>query len=220
MSVSASSPSRCCVEISTRSISTGRWMPVLVDLVAHRHLRLAVGAQVRQHVRLAHGRQALRELVRQHDRQRHQLLGLARGVAEHHPLVARADPVDRVGVAVLGLERLVDALRDVRRLLVDRHHHAARLCVEAVLGARVADVRDRLADDRADVDVRLGRHLARDDHEAGRDERLAGDAALGVVLQDGVEDGVGDLVGDLVGMPLGDRLGRELERARAHRAEP
>ena len=62
--------------------------------------------------------------------------------------------------------------------------------------------------------------LARDDHEAGRDERLAGDAALGVVLQDGVEDGVGDLVGDLVGMPLGDRLGRELERARAHRAEP
>ena len=152
--------------------------PVLVDLVAHGHLRLAVGAQVRQHVRLAHGRQALRELVRQHDRQRHQLLGLARGVAEHHPLVARADPVDRVGVAVLGLERLVDALRDVRRLLVDRHHHAARLCVEAVLGARVADVRDRLADDRADVDVRLGGHLARDDHEAGRDERLAGDAAL------------------------------------------
>ena len=141
-------------------------------------------------------------------------------VAEHHPLVAGADPVDRVGVAVLGLERLVDALRDVRRLLVDRDHHAARLGVEAVLRARVADVRDRLADDRADVDVRLGGHLARDDHEAGRDERLAGDAPFGIVLQDGVEDGVGDLVGDLVGMPLGDGLGRELEGACAHRAEP
>ena len=60
------------------------------------------------------------------------------------------------------------------------------------------------------------RDLAGDDDEAGRDERLARDAAVGVVRQDGVEDGVRDLVGDLVGMPLGDRLGRELVRARAH----
>ena len=72
----------------------------------------------------------------------------------------------------------------------------------------------------ADVDVGVGRDLASDDHEAGRDEGLAGDAALGIVRQDGVEDGVGDLVGDLVGMTLGDRLGRELERAGAHRVEP
>ena len=192
---------------------------VLVDLVAHRHLRLAVGPQVRQHVGLAHLGEPVRDAVRELDRQRHQLLGLVRGVAEHHPLVAGADPVDRVEVAVLHLERLVDALRDVGRLLVERHDHAARLGVEAVLGARVADVGDRLAHEPRDVDVRRRRDLAGDDDEARRDQRLAGDATLGVVGEDGVEDGVGDLVGDLVRVPLGDRLGAEAERARHSSAE-
>ncbi len=191
--------------------------PVLVDLVAHGDLRLPVRAQVRQHVRLADLREPPRELVREHDRERHQLLRLVARVPEHHPLVAGADPVDRVHVAVLGLVRLVDALRDVRRLPVDRDHHAAGLGVEPVLGARVADVLDRVADDRANVDVRLRRDLARDDDEPRGDERLAGDAPVHVVLQDGVEDGVGDLVGDLVGVPLRHRLRRELERAGRHR---
>ena len=147
--------------------------------------------------------------MREHDRHRHELLGLVRRVAEHHPLVARADEVERIGVAVLRLVRLVDALRDVGRLPVDRDDDAAGLEVEAVLGARVADLGDRLADDRANVDVGLGRDLAGDDDEAGGDQRLAGDAAVGVVGEDRVEDGVRDLIGDLVRMALGDRLRRE-----------
>ena len=108
-------------------------------------------------------------------------VSLAR-VAEHHPLVAGADPVERVVVAgvVLHLVRRVDALRDVGRLLVDRDDHAARVGVEAVLGARVADLARSAARTSArDVDVGLGRDLAGDDDEAGRDERLAGDAAVG-----------------------------------------
>ena len=44
----------------------------------------------------------------------------------------------------------------------------------------------------------VGRDLAGDDDEAGRDQRLAGDAPVRVVREDGVEDGVRDLVGDLV----------------------
>ena len=52
----------------------------------------------------------------------------------------------------------------------------------------------------------VGRDLAGDDDEARRDQRLAGDAPLGVVGEDGVEDGVRDLVGDLVRVALGDRL--------------
>ena len=62
---------------------------------------------------------------------------LAGRVAEHHPLVARADPVERIVVAGVVLELVghVHALRDVGRLLVDRDHDAARLGVEAVLGA-------------------------------------------------------------------------------------
>ena len=158
----------------------------------------------------------LHDPVRELDRQRHQLVGLVRGVAEHHSLVAGADAVERVVVAVLRLEGVVDALRDVGRLLVDRDDDAARLGVEAVLGARVADLPDRLADEPRNVDVGLGRDLAGDDDEAGRDQRLAGDAAGRIVPEDGVEDGVRDLVGDLVGVALGDRLRGEGERARSH----
>ena len=196
---------------------------VLVDLVADRHLRLPVRAQVRQDVpSLRTSRKPARELVGEHDRQRHQLRRLVGRVAEHQPLVAGADAVERIVVArvVLHLERGVDALRDVGRLLVERDDHAAGLGVEAVLGARVADLLDPLAHEARDVDVGLGRDLARDDDEAGGDERLAGDATLGVVGEDRVEDGVRDLVGDLVGVALGDRLGGEGERARRHRRNP
>ena len=139
-------------------------------------------------------------------------------VPEHHPLVARADLVERVVVAgvVLYLVGRVDALRDVRRLLVERDDHAARVRVEAVLRAVVADLADLLADEPRDVDVGLGRDLARDDDETGGDERLAGDAPLRVVREDGVEDRVRDLVGHLVGMALGHRLGGEEECALSH----
>ena len=154
--------------------------------------------------------------MREHDRQRHELVRLVRRVAEHHPLVAGADPVQRVLVAVLLLEGVVDALRDVGRLLVDRDDDAARVGVEAELRARVADLRHLPAHEPRDVDVRVGRDLAGNDDEAGRDERLARDAAVRILGENGVEDGVGDLVGDLVRMTLGDRLGGEGEGALRH----
>ena len=146
----------------------GALAPVLVDLVAHRDLRLPVRPEVREDVGLAHLREPARELVREHDRHRHQLGRLGRRVAEHHPLVAGADPVERVVVAgvVLHLEGVVDALRDVGRLLVEGDDHAAGLGVEAVLRARVADLRDPLAHEPRDVHVRRGRDLAGDDDEA------------------------------------------------------
>jgi hypothetical protein len=117
--------------------------------------------------------------VGERDRQRHQLLRLPAGEAEHHPLVTRAGPVEWVVVpwVVLHLVGRVDALGDVRRLLVDRDDHTARVRVEAVLGAVVADLADLLADERRDVDVGLGRDLSGDDDEAGGHQRLAGDPA-------------------------------------------
>src|SRR5581483_5602928 len=152
----------------------------LVLLVAQRDLRLPVRAQAREDLRLAHLAKPLREPVRKHDRHRHELVRLVDGVAEHHPLVAGALPVERVLVAVLLLVRMVDALRDVGRLLVDGHHHAARVGVEAVLRTRVADLGHLPAHEPRDVDVRLGRDLTGDDDEAGGDERLACDAAVRV----------------------------------------
>ncbi len=196
-------------------------VPVLVGLVADRHLGLPVGPQVRQDVGLAHLGEPAADQVRQHDRHRHQLVGLVARVAEHHPLVARTLTVERIGVAgvVLRLVGRIHALRDVGRLLVQRDDHAARVGVEAVLRAVVADLADLLAHEPRDVDVRLGRDLAGDHDEPGRDQRLARDTPQRILGEDGVEDRVRDLVGHLVGVPLGDGLRREQERARGHDAE-
>ncbi len=164
-----STPSACWVEMRIFSTATG-----LLVHVAHRHLRLAVGSQVVEHVGLAHRGQALGKTMREVDRHRHQLRGLVARVAEHHALVAGAHQVDGVdALAVLDLERLVDALRDVRALLVDAEHHAARLGVEAVLRAGVADVGDDAAHDRGDLDVAVSADLAADDDQAGGGEALA-----------------------------------------------
>ena len=78
-----------------------RPVAVLVELVAHRDLRLAVGPQVVERAVLAHLGEAAGEPVREHDRERHQLGRLVDGVAEHHALVARADAIERIARAVL-----------------------------------------------------------------------------------------------------------------------
>ena len=73
----------------------------------------------------------------------------------------------------------------------------------------VADAVDGLAGDLGDLDVGRRADLAGDDAQARGDHRLAGDAAVGILGEDGVENGVGDLVGHLVGMALGDAFGGE-----------
>ncbi len=147
------------------------------------------------------------------DRQRHEDIGLAAGVAEHHPLVARAQAVEVVGVgAAPELQALVDAAGDVGRLLVDGDHDAAGVAVEAGARPVVADGLDRLPGDVGDVDVGVGPQLAGHHDQACGDERLAGHAGMlrvGVAHEDRIEDGVGHLVRDLVGVPLRDRLGGE-----------
>ncbi len=64
------------------------WTAGLV--IFHGDLTLAVGPQVVHQPLLAHGGQPLGQLVGQRDGQRHKLLCLPAGVAEHHPLVAGA----------------------------------------------------------------------------------------------------------------------------------
>ena len=100
-------------------------------------------------------------------------------------------------------------LRDVGRLLVDRVDHRAGVGREAEVGVRVADAADRLPGDVGDVDPDLRRDLAGDEDEPRVDQRLAGDAPVGIVGEHGVEDAVRDLVGDLVRVALRHRLGGE-----------
>jgi hypothetical protein len=171
--------------------------------VLDRHLGLAVGPQVGQGLVLAHARHLARQQVGEVDRHRHQLRGLIAGEAEHHSLVA-------------GTAR-VDAPRDVRRLLVDRHDDATGVGVEAKAGAVVARLLNGLPDDIPELDVGIGGDLADHKGEAGGDGRLAGHPAKRILGHDGVEDRVGDLVGDLVRMPLGHRLRREEVRRTLHR---
>ena len=104
--------------------------------------------------------------------------------------IARARHVELVVVARVGarLVSLVDALGDVRRLLVDGGDHRARVAVEPVHGVVVADAVDGLADDLRHVHVGRGRNFPGHHDEAGVDEGLAGDAPVGVVRQHGVEN--------------------------------
>ena len=173
--------------------------------VDHRHLGLAVGAQVRHRADPPHLRQSLGEAVGQPDRQRHEIGRLVAGVAEHHPLVAGALGVERVLAAGSGaeLEGRVHALRDIGRLGVERDQHAAGLPVEAVGVVVVADLAHGLAHDGRNVDVGRGGHLARHHDQTGGQERLAGHPAGRVPFQHGVEHGVGNLVRHLVRMALG-----------------
>ena len=175
-------------------------------VVLDRDLRLAVGPQIVDQTLLAHGGQALGQLVGQRNGQRHELRRLVAGEAEHHALIARA-VVERAVAGLLALERLVDAEGNVRALLVDVRDDGAGLAVKAVFCAVVADLAHGLAHDLRDVDVAVGRDLAHDVHDAGRDRAFAGDAAVRVLRQNGVEDRVGDLVADLVGMSLRDGFG-------------
>ena len=182
-----------------------------VTVIGDGDLRLAVGAQVGELVVLAHPGEALGEPVREVDGQRHELGRVVAGVAEHQALVARALLVEQVVDVAAGavLVRRVHALGDVGRLGADGDRHAAGAAVEAFLRAVVADLEDGLAHELRDLDVAARRHLTRDVHEPGRDERLDRHPRLGVDGQQGIEDRVADLVADLVRVPLGDGLGRE-----------
>ncbi len=175
--------------------------------VAHRDLALGVGAQEGQAAVLAQLGLALDQAVRVVDRRGHQLGRLVAGVAEHQALVAGAG----VQVVVAGV---VHALGDVVGLLVVADHHGAALVVDAVLGVVVADALDGVARDLDVVDVRVGRDLAGQHHQAGVGQRLGGHAAARVLLEDRVEDRVRDLVGHLVGVAFGNGFGSEEEIVR------
>src|SRR5690606_40679237 len=113
----------------------------------------------------------------------------------------------------------VDALRDVARLLTEGVDHRAGVAVEALVRVVVTDVEHDLADDLLDLDERVARDLARDHDQAGFRQGFAGDAALRVLCDIGVENRVRHLGSDLVRMALRDGLGRKAIRL-AHRAPP
>ena len=177
-----------------------------VAFVAYGDLALAVGPEVVDSAALADLRETAGQGVGERDGERHQLLRLLAGVAEHHALVAGADLVDGF-IVVPYLQRPVHPEGDIVRLGVYGDDYTAGRGIEAELGPGVSDLGYLLAHQGRNVHVGRGGDLTRHDDEARGDERLAGHPAHRVVGEGGVEDGVGDLVRDLVRMAFGDGLG-------------
>ena len=175
---------------------------VRVPVILDGELGLGVRAEVRHQLRLlvADVGQDLQQEVAEVQGQRHIVLGVAAGVAEHHALVA--------GALVIGLGALHAAV-DVGALLVQGGHHAAGVPVEHVLGLVVADAVDGVADGGLDIDIGFGLDLAHHHDHARGAEALARDLGFGVLAEELVQDGVADLVGHFVGMAFGNRFGGE-----------
>ena len=143
------------------------------------------------------------ELVGEADRERHQFLGVVASVTEHHALVASTLFCCVLAFGCLG----VNALGDIRRLLVHSDEHGAALVIELQVWVHVADVLDGVAGNFLKINNSLGGEFATDDDEACVYERFACDTAVRVLGEAGVEDGVGNLVGDLVRVAFRNRFG-------------
>jgi hypothetical protein len=98
---------------------------------------------------------------------------------------------------------------DVGRLLADDVENPATRPIETHVGGVVADIEDRLANQRFHIDPRSGRHFAGDDHYTGLDQRFAGHSPARVRVQNCIEYRVRYLVSDLIRVTLGHRLRRE-----------
>ena len=104
-------------------------------LIFNADLRLAVREKIGQ-LFAPHLFESSRQAIRKRDRQRHQRIGLAAGIAEHHALIARAGFFRRAAV---------NPARDVRRLGVDADADAHIFGVKADNGQGIADLGDDLA---------------------------------------------------------------------------
>jgi len=105
------------------------------------------------------------------DGHRHVARRLVAGIAEHQALVAGA----LVEIA------LVDAARDIGRLLPVGDEHRAGRGVEADRRIVIADALDGVARHLVVMDARVGGDLAGEHHQVVLDQRLGGDAR-GLVL--------------------------------------
>ncbi len=97
--------------------------------------------------------------------------------------------------------------------------HFARVGGEADCRIDVADLANRLADQAVDhLGGQVGPRgdFAGDHDEVGRDQRLAGDTALGIGRQAMVQNRIADLVCHLVRVAHGDRFTGEKIAFRGH----
>ena len=139
------------------------------------------------------------------DRQRHKLLCFAAGVTKHESLIPCPD-IKSVGVGA-GLERVVNAHRNIRRLLVYRAYNSARIGVKAEFRTIVTDAAHGISHDRANIGVPFRGDLSHDEHESCCTGDLASHARHRILREKRIKHCVRDLVAYFIGMSLGNRFG-------------
>ena len=119
------------------------------------------------------------------ERQGHVVVGLVRGVTEHHTLVA--------GTLLL-LRSTAHAHIDIGRLRMQGRQYAATLGLKLILGLGVSDLADRVARDLLHVYVVLAGDLTRYHNLTRRTHRLAGHVRILVQRKNIVQNRIRYLV--------------------------
>jgi hypothetical protein len=126
------------------------------------------------------------ELMGEKDGLREKLGSLIGGIAEHDTLITGTELLQRL--------LIVETLRNVGRLLLNRDENVAGFVVEAFGGIVIADIFDGVADDVLVVKVSLGGDFTKDHDHARLGGRFTSDLGQGVFLEAGIEDRIGHLV--------------------------
>jgi len=128
--------------------------------------------------------------MRKPDRKRHEVWRVVTCVSEHHSLVACTLAVEDVFTThtTALFFTLVDALSNVDTLCVESYKNATGVAVETVCGVVVADAINGRASDSWDINVCIGGDFTRDNTQTGGEQCLTSNAAVGVLLENGIEN--------------------------------
>jgi len=159
---------------------------------------------------LAYLGEASADLGGKHMAEGHELRGLISSITKHDALVTSTDILRALG------EVSMHALGDVRRLLLDVHKHLAAVSVKANIIRDEANVAAGVTHNLLVVNGGLRGDLTKNHDHVGLGACLAGNLAVGVLRQAGIEHGVRDLVTELVGVALVHGLRGEEESLGRH----
>ena len=136
------------------------------------------------------------------NRVRHVFRCLIRSVAEHHALITCADGADlfigHIGFQSLQIflcfKRVVNAERDVGRLLVKGDKYRTGMPVKSFFGIVIADLLNRLTGDFLVVNHCFRRNFSRHKNKTGACGRLTSHPAERILLNAGIKNGVGNRI--------------------------
>ena len=172
----------------------------LAVFISHRHLSLAVRAQVRQRAVLADFGQAACQTLCQSDGQWHEFRRLIGGITKHHALVTGTNGIGFIQFAFTGFERLINALRDIRGLFVKGYQNTAGLVVKTISCIGIADFLNGAADNLGNIHIAAGRNFTDHMHLTGSHQCFTRHTALWVLGDNRVQNTVGNLVSHFIGM--------------------